>query len=405
MDSKIIAIIAVVAVVAAGVGIYVVTDIGDDDSSSTAGMHFTDAVGRDVVAPDNLKNGIVAVGSIGPLRILSMFDAAEKVIECDKGDVTDSKNGRAYSYAWDYDKLTSYHDDNKLESATVEKIAEKHPSLVIVGNNIWTNYQTNVELLAKACTVIVLYNQTMATMWDDNNKLEATLRDNIKLVGNMVNESSRADKVIKGIEDIMDDIRAHTGTSDKYVYVAGVTISGSNTFNTTFPTYLPFKLIGAKNAYVGGSTSSKVTIPVESFSDASVIHSPDLIVIDPSSSDKIKELDSQNSLKYFFDNAPSTPMYITMPIVWDSINYDCALASAYYIEALLYGTLSVDEVKEKINNIFKVFYGKEHGKKVYDSMVTFFEGKSSTNGVEFPLLSQVHIVYENSKYTVKAGAA
>ena len=405
MNSKLLAIIAVAVIVIGGISVFIITDPGDDEKKSTAGEHFTDAVGRDVVAPDNLDNGIVTVGSIGPLRILSMFESASKVIQCDKGDVTDNKNGRGYSYAWSYDKLTRYHSDNKLETATVEQIADLNPSLVIVGNNVYTNYKENVDLLAKKCTVAVLNNQTMATMWDENNKLEATLKANIELVGNLVDEAPRAQEVIKGIEDIMDDIRSLSGTSSTNVYVAGVTISGSNTLNTTFPTYLPLKLLGANNAYKGGSTDAKVVIKNEDLSNPAVVDA-DMIVIDPSSSDKVKESDSQLFLEYFYGiNNDSTStndikMYITIPIVWDSINYDGALASAYYLDYLLYGKMTHDQVIEKIKNIFTVFYGEEHGNNVYDDMSAFFVKKSSDNNVEFPLLSEVKIVKNGDVYSI-----
>lgn len=408
MNTKHIAVTAVVVIAVAAIGIYVVTDNGsDNENKSTAGQTFTDAVGREVIVPDSLDNGIIAVGSIGPLRILSMFDSASEVIECDKGDVTDNKNGRGYSYAWPYDRLTDYHDDNKLESATVEKIAKKNPSLVIVGKNVYSNYKDNVESLAKACTLIVLNSQTMATMWDDDYCLESTLKANIELVGNMVNEPHRAKDVIDGIESIMRDIRGFAGTSDTNVYVAGVTISGSNILNTTFPTYLPFKLIGANNAYKGKSTDAKVVLNVEDFSNPSVVD-VDMIVIDPSSSDKVKEPDSQYFLKYFYElNNDSDPgndvkLYVTTPIVWDSINYDCALASSYYIEYLLYGKLTHDQVVKKINDVFVTFYGEEHGKNVFADMKTFFEGKSSANNVEFPLLSEVKITESSGTYSVSA---
>jgi len=406
MNQKVIAVVAIAIIAVVAVGVYLALGQGGTEEKGTGGETFTDAVGREVVAPENLDNGIVAIGSIGPLRILSMFESASKVIECDKGDVTDKKNGRGYSYAWPYDQLTSYHDDNKLESATVDKIAQLKPSLVIVGNNVYSNYKDNVDILAKACTVVVLHNQTMATMWDDNNKLEATLKFNIELVGNMVNEAKRAKEVISGIEGIMDDIRSLKGQSDVNVYVAGVTISGSNTLNTTFPTYLPFKLIGANNAYKGGSTDSRVTINVEDLANKAVVD-VDMIVIDPSSSDKVKEIDSQNFLKYFYglnnDDDPlnDVAMFVTVPIVWDSINYDCALASAYYIEYLLFGTLTQNQVVEKIENIFKVFYGS-HGTDVYSKMITFFEGKSADNNVEFPLLAEVVITEKDGVYSFAA---
>ena len=399
MNHKVLAVAAVLIIVAAGAGIYILTDRGSEDGKSTAGQHFTDAAGRDVIAPDNLDKGIIAVGSIGPLRILSMFDAASKVVECDRGDVLDNKNGRAYSYAWPFDQITSYHADNALDTSTVESIAGKQPSLVIVGNNVWTGYRDNVEYLARSCTVMVLNNQSMTAYFDSDGKLESSLRQNIELVGNMVDEADRASEVISGIEGIISDIRSLSGTSDIGSYAAGLTISGSNSLNTTFPVYLPYDLTGATNAYKGGSTASKVVINIEDLDDPSVVDI-DMIFIDPSSSDKVSTTDSQLFMKYIHglnnDSDPSNDVriYVTVPIVWDSINYDCVLASAYCISHILYGNLASEQVADKIANVFTTFYGEEHGRGVFDAMTSFFDDKSAAAGQELPLLSEI-VIREN----------
>jgi iron complex transport system substrate-binding protein len=85
----------------------------------------------------------------------------------------------------------------------------------------------------------------------------------------------------------------------------------------------------------------------------------------------------------------------------DGINYDCALASAYYLTYLLYGTLSHDEVVEKINGIFVAFYG-DGGKDVLKDMSDFFVQKSSANNVELPLLREVSISVVNGTYCLTA---
>ena len=46
-----------------------------------------------------------------------------------------------------------------------------------------------------------------------------------------------------------------------------------------------------------------------------------------------------------------------MPIIWCHIDLDGALASAYCTAHLIYGTLTLDQVKEKIKNVCTTFYG------------------------------------------------
>lgn len=402
MNSKTAAIICALAVITIIAAMVWTSGHGDQssDDNRTEGT-VIDALGRIVDIPENLDDGIVTIGSTGPLRFASMFDVFEHVVEVDKGDITDSKNGRGYSYAFAYDSLdpsTRSHPDNALDSSTVESIVSKHPSLVITTEGVWKNYSTNFEILAGQCTVVVLKDQQMQYMTDADGCLADYFEFNVNLLGQILGMEERSMEVLSGIENILADLREVSGASDKKVYVAGVTISGSNTLNTTFPSYIPFDLTGTTNAYDLGSTQNKVVLRIEMFTTLDV----DMIIVDPSSSDKIGESDSQYLLEYIYrinnDSDPSNdiPIYITVPIVWDSINYDCALASAYYVTHLVHGSLTADDVEDRIVRVFKVFYGEEHGSRVFEDMTEFFDGKSANNGQEMPLLREVFVEYDAS---------
>jgi len=401
MQSKAVLAIAVaVVVIIAGISAFMLLNNNGNNDSPTG--EVTDALGRTIKIPSDLDNGIVTIGSTGPLRFASIFDVYDRIIEVDKGDITDNKNGRAYSYAYPYDKLdveTQSHADNKLESATVESIGKKNPSLVITSAGVWNNYAENFQTLAKKVTVVVLKDQQMQYMTEDG-KLAEFITFNIELLGKVLKKESRATEVIDGINGIIADIASLKGTSDRSIYVAGVTISGSNTLNTTFPRYIPFDLTGSKNAYAGGSTESKVVLSPEEVAKMDI----DMIIIDPSSSDKVKEQDSQAVLSYLYglDESERPDMYITVPIVWDSINYDCALASAFVVTYLNYhGSLTLEQLEQKVVNVFKTFYGT-HGNNVLKDMKTFFEGKSSSNGQEMPIFQEVEVVKNGDMYALAA---
>lgn len=405
MNSKSIVIMMAAMVVLGGIGGLLVLKNNNDDGNP-GDMADRDAVGRKIVVPENLDGGIVTIGSSGPLRFASMFDVFDNVIEVDKGDITDSRNGRAYSYAYNYKDLnvdTQSHPDNKLETETVESIAKRGPSLVITTEGVWNGSNTNFEILAKRCNIVVLKNQQMNNLVKDG-ELADYFSFNVSVLGKVFKKESRATEILDGVKSIARDIGSLAGASDgKKVYVAGVTYQGSNPLNTTFPNYLPFTLNGVKNAYNGTETGDKIVLKVEDMAGMDI----DMVVVDPSSSDKISAEDSQKVLEYFYginnDEDPSNdvPFYITVPIVWDSINYDCALASAYYIEHLVYGSLTIEQVKKKINGIFQLFYGV-HGKDVLKDMAEFFVDKSAGNGQEMPILEKVSIDKNGEKYSFSA---
>ena len=246
----------------------------------------------------------------------------------------------------------------------------------------------------------------MQYMTDGDGGLADYFEFNVDLLGQVLKKEDRASEIISGIEGILSDLRGISGTSDQNVYIAGVTISGSNTLNTTFPVYIPFDLTGTSNAYQG-STENKVVLRVEAFTTMDI----DMMIVDPSSSDKVGEADSQYLMEYVYrlnsDSDPSNdiPIYITVPIVWDSVNYDCALASSYYVAHLVHGCLTDQEVEDRIVHIFEVFYGEEHGSGVFDDMREFFDGKSSANGQEMPLLQKVVIEYDASAGEYRFAAA
>lgn len=404
MNNKILAVAVVAILIVSGVGIYFLTDGngGGGGKLPTAGQEVTDAKGRTVIVPDNLDNGIITVGSSGPLRFLSCFDVYDKIIEVDKGDVTDLKHGRAYSYAFDYTGFTSdqYHPDGVMESDTAEKIGRKNPSLIVIQEDVWNKYTAICQTLADHFTTVVISDQKMDEMWTSEYKLAPWMVDTFELLGTVLGQVDRAQEIIAGIETILADIRSHVGASvNTKTYVAGVTYQGSNPLTNTFPVYLPLTLAGGTNAYTKSTTDIKVALTEEDVAQLDFDH----ILIDPSSSDKLSENGSQLVMKYIYEvNNDSDPdndikLYVTMPLVWDNINYDCALVSAYYIAHLLYGTLTVEEVKSKAIDVFTLFYG-DNGKNVLSDMTAFFENKSATYNVELPLFKEVKIVLTGSKY-------
>lgn len=75
----------------------------------------------------------------------------------------------------------------------------------------------------------------MQYMTDGDGGLADYFEFNVDLLGQVLKKEDRASEIISGIEGILSDLRGISGTSDQNVYIAGVTISGSNTLNTTSP--------------------------------------------------------------------------------------------------------------------------------------------------------------------------
>lgn len=368
------------------------------------GRQVTDAAGRIVTVPENIERGIVTIGSSGPLRFLSIFDVYDRIIEVDKGDVTDSRNGRAYSYAYSYNTFVpeQYHPDNKLESETVEKIGAKNPALIIVQYSVYNNYKENCDLLGQQFPLIVIPAQSMTELWNENFELADWYVQTVNLIGTVLNRSQRAAEHIGDVNDIISDVRSFVGETEKSLYIAGLTWQGSNELTTTFPTYLPLMLAGGKNAH-GGNETSRVVMDPEVVTGIDM----DYLVIDPSSADKLGTPNSQLIQEWLYkrnnDGIPNNDIrvFATLPMVWDSANYDCILAGSYYLAHLLYGTLSAEEVEAKINKVFTVYYG-DSGIEVLEGIKLFFQDKSAAYNVELPPLKEIEIVQSGREFSVRA---
>ncbi|MBN2653046.1 MAG: ABC transporter substrate-binding protein [Spirochaetales bacterium] len=375
----------------------------DEDAQNGSKRTLTDAVGRVVEIPDDIDNGIVTIGSRGPLRFLSIFNIFDKIIEVDKGDVTDKKNGRAYSYAFGYDSFDSsmHHPDNQLESETVEKIGAKNPSLIIVEDPTYKSFQKNCEILAKKFPLIVLPPQSLVEMWDNEYSLASWYCQAVNSIGSAIGQEDRAKNFLAEVNGIIQDIRTLIKASETKVYVAGLTWRGSNELNTTFPTYLPLDLIDGANAH-GGDEKTRVEMDPEDVTLLDI----DYFVIDPTSVDKLSTPNSQLILKWLYlrnsdnDSSNNIKIFATLPMIWDSANYDCILAGAYYLAHILYGTLTKEEAEQKIEEVFTTYYG-ENGKKVLPRMKEFFTQKSESHGADLVPLNQLEVFYKNGEYSLR----
>lgn len=400
MDSRMLAAIAVTALILTGAGVYLLTSAGgEDDPVDTTGM-VEDAVGRFVPVPESLDDGIVTVGASTPLRFLSMFDAYDLIIEVDEEETDTNHSGRAYSYAYPYTDITDVHSNRALDASTAESISLKSPSLVIVQENVWNAYKENCRYLARSCNLVVVGDMSItAPLWDDDGKVTGGFLHTVNLIGTLLGKEERAQEIIAEMEAAYSDLQSLAGESDTDVYVAGVSISGTNALNTTFPRYMPFDIIGVSNAYKGKAISEKAELNIEEFPLMDI----DMIILDPASSDKIGEKQSQLFLEYVYrtnndeDPANDIPIYVTIPIVRTGMNYDCMLAGTYYVAHLVYGTLSHEEVVDRINGIFTSFYG-DNGADVLGDMSALFDQTSGSNGVELPLLGEVEVVKHGNRY-------
>lgn len=392
------AIVAVAIIASASAGaIFITLNQDERGINPLAGETMKDGAGRDVVIPSRV-NSIVTFGGVDSLRFVSYLNLAEKVTECDKGDVTDPKNGRAYSYAYSYDKLTKFHADGALSKSDVDRLVKDRPDVVIVSSHTYGgSSKANFDIMAKELNVFVLRPLvTFNAFWDAEYRLNGDFVAQITDLGKFLGVQARAAQLVDQWNEVLADIRTYvTGPrADLRTYVSGLTYNGSNELTATFPYYSPLELIGESNVVPGDP--GRVNLTVEEFGALDF----NTMVVDPSSSNRLSTFKSQKVMENIYmknsDGDPSNDIriYAVMPIVWDGCNWDCALLGAYYMVYLYYGSLSLEHVKEKINAGFEKFYG-DAGKSVLSDMTRFFDIKSSGSGSSTPLLGEMTVKHNS----------
>ena len=400
MNWKTAAAVAVIAIVVVAVAAYAISGwnggSGTDDGD-TGIETVIDSAGRTVQIPDSLDNGIVVIGSSqSPLRMLSMFDTYDLIIEVDQNEVNNPLNGRGYAFAYDFTGMR-YHASNVLEGSTVQSIGESDPSLIIVSDKVYAPYSANVELLAQYYPTYVI--NVDLDIWDGSlGGISDEMADAITTLGALLGQEDRAGELVDGIDSIVKDIRNLVGESDLQAFLAGSNYNGTNTLNTTLAHYQPFEIAGINNAYKGNETG-KIEIPAAQIGKLNI----DIVFLDPSTAEKYSDPTSQAVMKYLYEN--DIEIRCGFPVMGFGTNFDSVLVCSYYIAYCVYGGIGWDDLYEKMESVYTVFYG-DAGEGVLDAMISAYDDRIAQFGQDFQPFDSVEVVYSNGTYRfVAEGAA
>ena len=400
MNWKTTAAVAVIAIVVVAVAAYAISGwnggSGTDDGD-TGIETVIDSAGRTVQIPDSLDNGIVVIGSSqSPLRMLSMFDTYDLIIEVDQNEVNNPLNGRGYAFAYDFTGMR-YHASNVLEGSTVQSIGESDPSLIIVSDKVYASYSANVELLAQYYPTYVI--NVDLDIWDGSlGGISDEMADAITTLGALLGQEDRAGELVDGIDSIVKDIRNLVGESDLQAFLAGSNYNGTNTLNTTLAHYQPFEIAGINNAYKGNETGT-IEIPAAQIGKLDI----DIVFLDPSTAEKYSDPTSQAVMKYLYEN--DIEIRCGFPVMGFGTNFDSVLVCSYYIAYCVYGGIGWDDLYEKMESVYTVFYG-DAGEGVLDAMISAYDDRIAQFGQDFQPFDSVEVVYSNGTYRfVAEGAA
>lgn len=296
---------------------------------------ITDAMGRVVQIPDTVER-VLCSGS-GCLRLLSYLQGQHLVVAVD--DIETRRNefdARPYALANpQFKNMPVFGQFRGQDNPELILTLEPQPQLIfkIFGGS---GYDPN-ELHAKTGIPVVVVDA--GNLGERRPLLHASLR----LMGDIIGKSQRAEELIAYFEQAIDDLHARTAdiplAERPSVYLGGVAFRGPHGFQSTEPAYPPFAFVGARN--LAGQGLGKKMAVAEVAKEQIVAWNPEYLFVDLSTlqmGDRAGGLfELRNDPAYAtLDAAIKGRVFGLLPYNWYSQNFESILANAYFIGKVLY---------------------------------------------------------------------
>ncbi|QQG66570.1 iron ABC transporter substrate-binding protein [Desulfobulbus oligotrophicus] len=332
------------------------------------GRTVTDASGRTVVLPDTVKR-VICSGS-GCLRLLCYLQAQDRVVAVDDIETRHSAfDARPYALANpQFKDMPVFGQFRGLDNPEIILTLDPAPQVIF---KIFMGLGDRPDKL-QAKTGIPVVAIDSGDLGARRPQFQAALR----LMGEVVGRSERAETVIAYFEKTIHDLQARTAgisvDEQPSVYLSGVAFKGPHGLQSTEPAYPPFTFIGARNLALqgAGKSLSHSIIAREQI----VSWNPDYLFVDLSTLQMGEKAGGLYELRT--DPAYATLRAVTdgqvfgvLPYNWYAQNFESILANAYFIGKTLYPDRFQDiDPAVKTDEI----YTSVIGKPVFSTMNTMF---------------------------------
>ncbi len=410
-----IIVVAIIAIAAA----FLLTNNGgnnDSDNESDTGTTVVDYVGRTVTVPESLDNGIVTVGKLSVVRMLSYFPEAFSHIKMVDMNIQTSldNGGQNYAYVEDLKKViqaAETHETDTLSDADKEAIGNMKPSLIIVNASTYSSNKSVCDLLADNFTLAVVDDMghyDCVEYWNDNLVLDDDFAACFTLFGKLLKQEDRAKELVDGMNAYMKEIKSlMSGTSTGSYYTTGISYMGVNDMLATFPNTLPLMMVDGTNAYTQAKGSYDGIRVQLADADALTEYSFTDVILDPSAFPKLSPSNpnSQAALKYIYTKnqaGSDIGIHVIMPIVAFGSNWETVLIDAYYLANVCYGGGMTDnQLQDKCADIMDLFF-KGNGQSVLKGIQNsiLMKGKNAAGGQDLTIFSEQTVVLKDGAYYI-----
>jgi iron complex transport system substrate-binding protein len=322
---------------------------------------IADSGGDAVQIPEKVER--VICSGPGSLRLLTYLQAQDMIVAVD--DIETRRrtfDARPYAIANpQFKKMKVFGQFRGHDNPELILTLEPQPQVILKTYAGSMGYDPD-ELQQKTGIPVVKLS------YGDLGVKRPQLYKSIRIMGEVVGKSERAEAVIAFMDRQIEDLRKRTAgiPDDKRpsVYVGGVASKGPHGYQSTEPAYPPFAFVNARNVAHTKGLSGKELQHSDVAKEMIVKWNPEYLFLDLSTLQLGSDAGGLFELRH--DPAYQTltavqkgKVYGLMPYNWYSRNYGCILANAYYIGKLLYPDRFQDvDPAAKANEIFTFLVGK-----------------------------------------------
>lgn len=325
---------------------------------------ITDAQGRTVMLPEAVTK-VLCSGS-GCLRLLTYLQAQDMAVAVD--DIEGRRrqfDARPYALANpQFKKLPIFGEFRGKDNPELIMTLQNQPDVIlkVVSTSQGAAGLEPAKLQEKTSIPVVVLSY--GDLAEKRQELFAALR----LMAEVVGKKPRAEEVIAYLQRSIDDLQQRTENIAEErkprVYLGGVAYAGPHGFQSTEPTYPPFRFTRARNLADGANATVKEQNTTDIAKEKIVEWNPDLLFLDLAT----LQLGDAASGLHELKNDPAYQtltavqqgrVYGLLPYNWYNQNFESILANAYFIGKLLYPERFADiDPAAKADEIFTFMDGK-----------------------------------------------
>jgi len=332
----------------------------DDGDDEPATIYITDMFGRNVTVPNTVER-IVCVNAAA-LRFICYMNGADRVVgveEHEHGSTPADLGGRTYRIA--NPEFSELPIIGPIHGGDRELIAAVTPQVIFK----CASQASDCDDLQSSLGIPVIGLNMNVDLASKYNLFKQQLR----LIGVVLDEDDRAEELIDNIEVIKADLNARTAnisaSERPSAYVGGVSYSGSHGIDWTAAVYPPFDMTNSNNVIDLSMTMNKSVgqISIEMLPELN----PDVLFIDWGGMALCAtDYDHYKSALDTVAAFQNDSIYGVLQYNWYATNWDSLLADCYWVGKILYPSAFADvNVEDKADEIYEMWVGEA----IYDQVV------------------------------------